>query len=183
MKPENVVVETSGGQDHVKVLDFGIAKITAGDRDKPTPALTAVGQTLGTLEFMSPEQLRGQAIDGRSDIYALGIMAYEMLTGQLPFQNAKSPTQVINFHLQEPAPPPSKLRPELKIPSYVDGVILKMVGKSRDSRHEDAAALREHIRRALAGADTRDNRFEAFRFAGVIGAVAAVLALLLYLSR
>ena len=62
------------------MLDFGIAKVMSDDRQ--VPALTAVGQTLGTLEFMSPEQLRGQKLDGRSDIYALGMMAYEMLTGE-----------------------------------------------------------------------------------------------------
>ncbi|HEY2903815.1 MAG TPA: serine/threonine-protein kinase, partial [Polyangia bacterium] len=87
MKPENVIIERREEQDYVKVLDFGIAKMISGDRE--VQALTAVGQTLGTLEFMSPEQLRGQTLDGRSDIYALGMMAYEMLTGGLPFKNAK----------------------------------------------------------------------------------------------
>ena len=68
------------------MLDFGIAKVISGERE--VQALTAVGQTLGTLEFMSPEQLRGQKLDGRSDIYALGMMSYEMLTGELPFADA-----------------------------------------------------------------------------------------------
>lgn len=183
MKPENVVVETRAGEDYVKVLDFGIAKITGGDRDKPVPALTAVGQTLGTLEFMSPEQLRGQKIDGRSDIYALGIMAYEMLTNELPFHGAKNPTQVIQFHMQEPAPPPSRVCSEVKVPAYVDNVVLKMVAKSRDDRHADADALREHIRLALSGADTSQNRFEAYRVIGVIGTVAALIITLMYLLR
>src|SRR6185503_20179153 len=101
-------------------------------------ALTAVGQTLGTLEFMSPEQLRGQKIDGRSDIYALGMMAYEMLTGELPFKDAKAPTQIIQFHMQEQPPPPSKIKPELKIPDYVDEVVLKMVAKKAEDRHANA---------------------------------------------
>ena len=87
MKPENVFIESRDGADHVKVLDFGIAKVVSDERQ--VPALTAVGQTLGTLEFMSPEQLRGQKLDGRSDIYALGMMAYEMLTGELPFKPAR----------------------------------------------------------------------------------------------
>src|SRR5262245_47829849 len=106
MKPENVFIETRNGEDHVKVLDFGIAKVMSDDRQ--VPALTAVGQTLGTLEFMSPEQLRGHKLDGRSDIYALGMMAYEMLTGKLPFQSAKTPIDIINFHMKTEAPPPSK---------------------------------------------------------------------------
>jgi len=67
MKPENVFIESRAGEDHVKVLDFGIAKVMSDDRQ--VPALTAVGQTLGTLEFMSPEQLRGQKLDGRSDLW------------------------------------------------------------------------------------------------------------------
>ena len=89
MKPENVFVERRGDDDYVKVLDFGIAKMMSDDRGQA--ALTAVGQTLGTLEFMSPEQLRGLPLDGRSDIYALGIMAYEMLTGELAVQGREDP--------------------------------------------------------------------------------------------
>ena len=107
MKPENVFIETREGDDHVKVLDFGIAKVVGDERS--VPALTAVGQTLGTLEFMSPEQLRGQKLDGRSDIYALGMMSYEMLTGALPFASAKSPIDIINFHMRQEPPAPSTL--------------------------------------------------------------------------
>jgi len=147
MKPENVIIERRDEQDYVKVLDFGIAKMISGDRE--VQALTAVGQTLGTLEFMSPEQLRGQTLDGRSDIYALGMMAYEMLTGSLPFKAAKSPIEIINFHMKEPPPPPSKLRPDLQIPAAVDDVIQKMVAKSRDQRHANAEELRAHIAEAM----------------------------------
>jgi len=150
MKPENVFIETRDGEDYVKVLDFGIAKMISGDKGGAPQALTAVGQTLGTLEFMSPEQLRGMSLDGRSDIYALGIMAYEMLTGELPFKDAKTPVQIINFHMQKPAPAPSRLRPDLGIPGYVDDVILKMVAKERDERFADTHALRDQIHRVLA---------------------------------
>ena len=108
MKPENIMVESREGEDVVKVLDFGIAKI-AEPTGRPALALTAVGQTLGTLEFMSPEQLRGQPLDGRSDIYALGILAYEMLTGRLPFDEARGPSDIIQFHMQ--ADPPAALQP------------------------------------------------------------------------
>ena len=149
MKPENVIIERREERDYVKVLDFGIAKMISGDRE--VQALTAVGQTLGTLEFMSPEQLRGQTLDGRSDIYALGMMAYEMLTGGLPFKNIKSPIEIINFHMKEPPPPPSQLRPDLEIPESVDDIIQKMVAKSRDDRHASAEELRAHIAAALAG--------------------------------
>jgi serine/threonine-protein kinase len=179
MKPENVIIETRGEQDYVKVLDFGIAKMISGERE--VQALTAVGQTLGTLEFMSPEQLRGLKLDGRSDIYALGMMAYEMLTGALPFKNAKTPIEIINFHMKESPPAPSKLRPDLRIPAAVDEVILKMVAKSRDERHQDASALRAHIARATSGADKKASRLGVYRVAGVIGGVAALVTALIYL--
>lgn len=183
LKPDNVfLLPREGAPDFVKVLDFGIAKMMTDERG--TAALTAVGQTLGTLEFMSPEQLRGQPLDGRSDIYALGIMAYEMLTGELPFKDAKTPVQIINFHMQKAPPPPSRLKPELQIPAYVDEVILKMVQKDREARHVDTNALRAHIGRVLQGADKRADRFEAYRVVGVVGAAVLIISALVYfLSR
>jgi len=181
MKPENIMVEQRGDADFVKVLDFGIAKILSGDGNKAIPALTAIGQTVGTLEFMSPEQLRGKTLDGRSDIYALGMVAYEMLTGQLPFKNAKSTTEVIQFHLQEPAPAPSSLRADLTIPPAVDELVLKMVAKSRDARHESATALRQHIGETLASLDSAPVRREAARVIVVVGAILLVLGTAIYL--
>ena len=99
MKPENVFIEITrrrGPRQGARLRHRQGDVRTIGR----SPALTAVGQTLGTLEFMSPEQLRGQKLDGRSDIYALGMMAYEMLTGKLPFQGAKTPIDIINFHMK-----------------------------------------------------------------------------------
>lgn len=178
MKPENVFIERRGDQDYVKVLDFGIAKMMTDDRGQA--ALTAVGQTLGTLEFMSPEQLRGLPLDGRSDIYALGIMAYEMLTGMLPFKDARTPVQIINFHMQKPPPSPSRLNPALQIPTYVDEVILKMVAKTREERHADTNALRAHIASVMKSADNRAGRFQALRVVTVLSAAAAVISTLVY---
>ena len=178
MKPENVFIESRGGEDHVKVLDFGIAKVMSDDHQ--VPALTAVGQTLGTLEFMSPEQLRGQKLDGRSDIYALGMMAYEMLTGKLPFQSAKTPIDIINFHMKTEAPPPSRLDQNIAIPGAVDAIIVKMVQKDREDRFADANALREAIARAQRSLDRTPDKFEAYRLLGVIGTVLIVVATLVY---
>jgi serine/threonine-protein kinase len=175
MKPENVMVESRDGEDFVKVLDFGIAKIVSGDAAKKAPALTAFGQTVGTLEFMSPEQLRGQALDGRSDLYAIGIMAYEMLTGELPFGSHDNPAHIVHFHLQEPPPPPSRVLPALGIPAVVDEVVLKMVAKSADDRHDDAAALRRHLDEALAALDTRTARGEMLRVTALIGVLALLV--------
>jgi eukaryotic-like serine/threonine-protein kinase len=178
MKPENVFIETREGIDHVKVLDFGIAKVISDE--KPVPALTAVGQTLGTLEFMSPEQLRGQKLDGRADLYALGMMAYEMLTGNLPFSAAKSPIDIINFHMRQDPPAPSKLSDKVTIPALVDAIILKMVAKDRERRFADAQALRDEIARTRLALDRTPDRFEAYRVVAVIGATLALVAGLLY---
>jgi serine/threonine-protein kinase len=152
--------------------------------EKEVQALTAVGQTLGTLEFMSPEQLRGQTLDGRSDIYALGMMSYEMLTGMLPFQGAKTPIEIINFHMKQQPPAPSKLKEGIKIPSAVDDIILKMVAKSRDDRFADTNELRAAIAKALSAADRTDDKFEAKRLAMVIGVAVALMGVLAFvLSR
>ena len=181
MKPENVFIESRAGEDHVKVLDFGIAKVMSDDRQ--VPALTAVGQTLGTLEFMSPEQLRGQKLDGRSDLYALGMMAYEMLTGKLPFQSAKTPIDIINFHMKHEAPPPSRLDEKVSVPAAVDAIIVKMVQKDREHRFADANALREEIARAQRSLDRTPDRFELYRMVGVIVAVVIVVGALAYFFR
>jgi serine/threonine protein kinase len=175
MKPENVMIESRDGEDFVKVLDFGIAKIVSGDAAKKGPALTAFGQTVGTLEFMSPEQLRGHDLDGRSDVYAVGIMAYEMLTGELPFGEVKVATDIIHFHMQVPAPPPSRIRPGLGIPSAVDAVVLKMVAKSPSDRHADATALRQNVAEALASLESSAARREMLRMSAVIGALALLI--------
>ncbi len=147
IKPENIYLEPQPSPDFVKVLDFGIAKIVSGDGVKG-PQLTAVGQTLGTLEYMSPEQLMGQQLDGRSDIYALGIMAYELMCGRLPF-DAKTPTEMITGHLKTVPPPPSKFVPA--IPPELDAIVLRCLEKSRDKRWADTAALRAALASLLSG--------------------------------
>jgi tRNA A-37 threonylcarbamoyl transferase component Bud32 len=182
MKPENVFIESrtvgAGTEDHVKVLDFGIAKMISGEKE--VQALTAVGQTLGTLEFMSPEQLRGQKLDGRSDIYALGMMSYEMLTGVLPFQGAKSPIEIINFHMKQAPPPPSKLKEGVRIPEAVDEIIVKMVAKDREDRFADTAALRAAIAKAQKVSDRSADKTEGYRVVAVIAATILVVGILVF---
>ena len=181
MKPENIMVEERDGQDFVKVLDFGIAKIVSGDTAKMGPALTAIGQTVGTLEFMSPEQLRGKPLDGRSDIYALGMVTYEMLTGELPFKKTKNATEIIQFHLQEAPPPPSSLKAEVEIPAAVDELVQKMCAKAREDRHANTDELRRHVQETLRATDVGETRSEAKRVVAVVGAIVLVVGLLIYL--
>lgn len=151
IKPENIVLEQRGdNQDFVKILDFGIAKIVSGEQNENAMVLTAAGQTLGTLEYMSPEQLKGQELDGRSDIYALGILAYEMLTGDLPF-DVDTPAAIIRGHLQQTPSPPSGIVPEAGIPPALDAVVAKMLEKDRSVRYSDVTELRADLQRILQG--------------------------------
>jgi len=152
IKPENIYLETRPTPDFVKVLDFGIAKIVSGEGlgGSSGPALTAAGQTLGTLEYMSPEQLMGAQLDGRSDLYALGILSYEMVTGALPFI-CKTPGEMITAHLKTMPPPPSQMAPNRGIPPLLDQVILKLLAKKRDDRYRDTTELRAELARLMRG--------------------------------
>ncbi len=143
LKPENIYLETRpGNPEFVKILDFGIAKVMRGDAiDPASPQLTATGQTLGTLEYMSPEQLMGKPLDGRSDVYALGVVAYEMITGRLPFPDAKGPAGLITAQLKQTPQPPSTANPKANLPAAADRVILKCLEKDKANRHADVTAL------------------------------------------
>jgi serine/threonine-protein kinase len=149
IKPENIFLEPRPSPDFVKVLDFGIAKIVAGDGVKSGPQLTAVGQTLGTLEYMSPEQLMGQMLDGRSDLYALGILTFEMVTGQLPF-DVKTPGEMITSHLKKVPPLMSAVAPERRIPPALDKVVARLLEKQREQRFKDTDELRAELARVTA---------------------------------
>jgi serine/threonine protein kinase len=153
LKPENIYLEPRpGNPEFVKILDFGIAKIVGGEIGQNSPQLTASGQTLGTLEYMSPEQLMGKQLDGRSDIYAMGVLAYELLTGRLPFPDANGPAALIGAQLKKTPPPPSAARADARIPAPVDQLVLKMLEKDRDKRHADVGALAQACHALLATA-------------------------------
>lgn len=169
LKPENIYLEQRGTQaDYVKVLDFGIAKIVGGEIGQQSPQLTATGQTLGTLEYMSPEQLMGKQLDGRSDIYALGVVSYELLTGRLPFPDAHGPTQLIAAQLRRVPDLPSAARPDAGIPPAVDRIILRMLEKDRAKRYADVNELRAAIQEALVTGG-RDAAGQVVSFAGTAG--------------
>ncbi len=138
LKPENIVIEPmrSGG-DFVKVVDFGLAKLLT---DSGRPNITATGIVCGTPDYMSPEQGRGDPLDARSDLYAVGVILFQLLTGRLPFE-ADSPTQVVLMHLTVPAPDPRTVAPERAVPASLAAVTLKALAKNANDRYQDADAF------------------------------------------
>jgi serine/threonine-protein kinase len=153
LKPENIYLEARpGNPEFVKILDFGIAKVMRGETiDPQSPQLTATGQTLGTLEYMSPEQLMGKALDGRSDVYALGVLAYEMITGRLPFPDAKGPAGLITAQLKQTPIPPSQACPQANLPRAADRAILKCLEKDKANRYLDVSALSVALQDVISG--------------------------------
>jgi serine/threonine-protein kinase len=159
LKPENVYLESRpGNPEFVKILDFGIAKVMRGDSiDPQSPQLTATGQTLGTLEYMSPEQLMGKQLDGRSDVYALGVVAYETTTGRLPFPEAKGPAGLITAQLKQTPMPPSQANPKANLPAQADRVILKCLEKDKNNRYADVTQLSQALQEVLDTARDQSN--------------------------
>ena len=153
LKPENIYLETRpGNPEFVKILDFGIAKVMRGETiDPQSPQLTATGQTLGTLEYMSPEQLMGKPLDGRSDVYALGVLAYEMITGRLPFPDAKGPAGLITAQLKQTPMPPSQACPAAMLSRSADRAILKCLEKDKNNRYPDVSALAIALQEVISG--------------------------------
>ncbi len=134
VKPDNILLERASGR--ALVTDFGIARSAAA---APVgEGLTRVGEVVGTPEFMSPEQASGDVVDGRSDLYSLGIVAYYMLSGKLPFTNA-SPTALLAMHLTQPPPSLAVLRPDL--PDEIVDAVERCLAKSPDQRWASGEAL------------------------------------------
>jgi serine/threonine protein kinase len=136
MKPDNVqLIERGSDKDFVKVLDFGIAKVGGG-----TSKLTQAGQVFGTPHYMSPEQCAGTAVDHRTDIYAVGVMLYEMATGQVPF-DADNLMGILTKHLYENPIPPNELPPPVDVPPALEAVIMKCLEKKQEIRYQNMAEL------------------------------------------
>jgi serine/threonine protein kinase len=134
LKPENIVLEPlRRGGDFVKVVDFGLAKLKAEGQS----GITMPGIVCGTPDFMSPEQGRGDPLDGRSDLYAVGVVLFWLLTGRLPFES-DSPTQVVLMHINNPVPDPRSVAPYRSIPESLVQVAFKAMAKSPLDRFLDA---------------------------------------------
>jgi serine/threonine-protein kinase len=144
LKPENIMVEQRRNDaDFVKVLDFGIAKIT-DSTGEDGPALTRAGFVCGTPEYMSPEQARGAQLDHRSDLYAVGVILYQLTTGLLPFES-DSAVGFATKHLTEEPPPPSRRRPEARISPGLERLILRALSKNPDDRPANAEAFKAEL--------------------------------------
>ena len=148
VKPGNVLIAKAIGStlgEHVYLADFGLTKRTSSDS-----GITGTGQFVGTLEYAAPEQFEGKSLDARTDVYSLGCLLYECLTGRPPFQR-ESDAALMHAHLMEPAPNPTSVRPEL--PKAIDPVVARAMAKAPSDRYEGAGAFAADSRRVLGTAE------------------------------
>jgi serine/threonine-protein kinase len=141
VKPGNVMITPQGT---VKVMDFGIARAVSDS----AATMTSTAAVIGTAQYLSPEQARGEGVDARSDVYSMGCMLYELVTGAPPF-TGDSPVSVAYQHVREDPRLPSSINPA--IPAELDAIVLKSMSKNPANRYQSAADMRNDLLRALAG--------------------------------
>lgn len=145
MKPENIILRRlHSGDDLVKVVDFGLATIVGNN----STSITRPGLVCGTPDYMPPEQARGEQVDGRGDLYALGVVLFELLTDQLPFDD-ETPTKVVLRHINDPVPDPREVAPHRGIPDSLAEICIRALQKDRNHRFANASDMRDAIRDAL----------------------------------
>ncbi|SOD70828.1 serine/threonine-protein kinase [Jatrophihabitans sp. GAS493] len=140
IKPANVMITEAGA---VKVMDFGIARALSDN----SATVTQTAAVIGTAQYLSPEQARGESVDARSDVYSTGCLLYELITGHPPF-TGDSPVAVAYQHVRETAPSPSSVDPT--IPRALDSIVMKALAKNPLNRYQSAAEMRSDLQRALA---------------------------------
>ena len=168
LKPHNVIVDDSG---HAKVTDFGIARAGASD-------MTETGSIMGTAQYLSPEQAQGHAVNAASDLYSIGVVLYEMLTGRVPF-DAESPVTIALKHVSESPVPPREINPA--IPPELEQTVLWVLNKNAADRPADAdqvITVLEHCREAITsgGAGRNTERMAAVAAAGAAAGAGAAFA-------
>jgi eukaryotic-like serine/threonine-protein kinase len=141
IKPGNVMVTRNGD---VKVMDFGIARAMSDAQ----ATMTQTAQVIGTAQYLSPEQARGERVDSRSDLYSTGCLLYELLCGRPPF-TGDSPVAIAYQHVRENPIPPSRVDPD--VPAWADAIVLKAMAKSPADRYQTAADMRADLQRAASG--------------------------------
>ena len=149
LKPENVMlVDRDGDPDFVKVLDFGIAKVPVSEiskeAGKQSKVLTKLGMVYGTPEYMAPEQALGQDVDARADLYSLGVLLYEMLSGRRPFES-DSPVTLLGMQVTAAPPPFSKTAPDAQISEEFEVLVMELLEKEANARPSDAKQVRDAI--------------------------------------
>jgi tRNA A-37 threonylcarbamoyl transferase component Bud32 len=157
LKPENVVCVRRRDEEHAKVLDFGLAKL----RERPDLGeITGAGNLIGTPYYMSPEQVRSENVDHRTDIYSLGAMLYRVITGEFPFEG-NSPMGIMSKHLTDDVIPPSERVPELRLSPEVDRIVLRAMARNPAHRYASAGEMRRELEAMIglaSGDRARGNR-------------------------
>jgi serine/threonine protein kinase len=162
LKPDNVYLINRGGdRDFVKVLDFGIAKV-GGAKSK----LTQVGQVFGTPHYMSPEQCAGTSVDKRTDVYALGVIMYEMVSSRVPF-DADNLMGILTKHLYEEPVPPRNLPPPVDVPPALEAVIMRCLSKKVETRYQSMQEVLDDLERVEQGTMPEVSREASRRFSTV----------------
>src|SRR2546422_3596248 len=161
IKPHNVLV---GPEGRLKVTDFGIARSGASQ-------MTEVGSIIGTAQYLSPEQAQGSPVDQTSDLYSVGVVLYELLTGEVPF-TGDTPLEIAMKHLSEVPKPPSELRPD--VPADLDLVVLRALAKDPEDRYQTAEEMNADLARIQRGlgvsSETTDAATAVLAGAGISGA-------------
>ncbi len=144
LKPENVMLCTVHGEkDQVRVLDFGIAIFGPGS-DEPSARITATGMLVGTPTYISPEQIGGENLDGRSDLYSFGVVLFEMLVGRVPFEDKDRPLRVLQLHMTE-TPRAVSMAAQQPIADWIDRLVARLLAKYQDDRPANAQAVLDEI--------------------------------------
>ncbi|GEM_PF-562724 len=149
IKPSNIMLkQVTGRPPAPKILDFGCAKLTEGDSPE-SKSLTQMGHSFGSPPYMSPEQVRGRALDARSDVYSLGCVIYELVTGRLPHDD-DNVVEIMFKHLEAAVVPMRQARPDLAIPEGLERIVARAMEKDADRRYQTMQELKEELEKVKA---------------------------------